>query len=109
MKQFAETYTVQTISKFISFEVVFKNKDLVSQKRINQLLLGDSSLPEIVQQPVAQSEDDLFLQSILARISWSHHILINKERHLGRQVHFEISNSDFYADLLFYHTKLHCS
>jgi predicted nuclease of restriction endonuclease-like (RecB) superfamily len=27
---------------------------------------------------------------------------------VGRQVHFEIVNSDFYADLIFYHTKLHC-
>jgi predicted nuclease of restriction endonuclease-like (RecB) superfamily len=27
---------------------------------------------------------------------------------IGRQVHFEIGNQDFYADLLFYHTKLHC-
>lgn len=27
---------------------------------------------------------------------------------IGRQVHFEIGEADFYADLLFYHTKLHC-
>lgn len=27
---------------------------------------------------------------------------------VGRQVHFEVGGSDFYADLLFYHTKLHC-
>ena len=27
---------------------------------------------------------------------------------IGRQVHFEIGQQDFYADLLFYHTKLHC-
>lgn len=27
---------------------------------------------------------------------------------IGRQVHFEIGGNDFYADLLFYHTKLHC-
>jgi len=26
---------------------------------------------------------------------------------IGRQVHFEIEGSDFFADLLFYHTKLH--
>ena len=26
---------------------------------------------------------------------------------IGRQVHFEIGDSDFYADLLFYHTQLH--
>ena len=27
---------------------------------------------------------------------------------VGRQVHFEIGGDDFYADLLFYHTRLHC-
>ena len=27
---------------------------------------------------------------------------------VGRQVHFEIGNSDFYVDLLFYHLKLRC-
>ena len=27
---------------------------------------------------------------------------------IGRQVYFEIGQQDFYADLLFYHTKLHC-
>ena len=26
---------------------------------------------------------------------------------IGRQVHFEIGDSDFYTDLLFYHTRLH--
>jgi predicted nuclease of restriction endonuclease-like (RecB) superfamily len=26
---------------------------------------------------------------------------------LGKQVHFEVGKTDFYADLLFYHTKLH--
>jgi len=26
---------------------------------------------------------------------------------IGRQYHFEIGEQDFYADLLFYHTKLH--
>jgi predicted nuclease of restriction endonuclease-like (RecB) superfamily len=27
---------------------------------------------------------------------------------IGRQVKFEIGNQDFFVDLLFYHTKLHC-
>ena len=27
---------------------------------------------------------------------------------MGRQVHLEIENQDFYLDLLFYHVKLHC-
>lgn len=27
---------------------------------------------------------------------------------VGRQVHLEVENKDFYIDLLFYHTRLHC-
>lgn len=27
---------------------------------------------------------------------------------VGRQVHLEVGDSDYYLDLLFYHTKLHC-
>ncbi len=27
---------------------------------------------------------------------------------IGRQVHFQVGDSDFYADLVFYHTKLKC-
>jgi predicted nuclease of restriction endonuclease-like (RecB) superfamily len=27
---------------------------------------------------------------------------------IGRQVHLEVAEKDFYIDLLFYHTKLHC-
>lgn len=28
--------------------------------------------------------------------------------YIGRQVHLEVSQKDYYLDLLFYHTKLHC-
>jgi hypothetical protein len=28
--------------------------------------------------------------------------------YVGRQVHLEVGDQDFYLDLLFYHTKLHC-
>ncbi|MBP9674593.1 MAG: DUF1016 family protein [Bacteriovoracaceae bacterium] len=28
--------------------------------------------------------------------------------YVGRQVHLDVGGRDFYIDLLFYHTKLHC-
>lgn len=183
-------------------------KSTITQQPVAQLQNTDNQQNKSVQQPAAQFEDNLFLKSILAKISWSHHIvLMNKEPHFGkrlwymlnslehgnsrnalamqiesglferqvktkkitnfkntlppaqsdfanyllkdpyifdfvqarekadernieeqlanhvtkfllelgqgfsffgRQVHFEIGNQDFYTDLIFYHTKLHC-
>jgi len=230
MKQFSQTYSLPVILAFNEIENKLKNSDGISQPLVAQLLLPDNELFIIAQQPVAQiqsfdkqeftimqqavaqiHENDteaLFLQSIVSKIQWSHHIvLIDKEPKLGkrfwymlntiehgisrnilamqiesklfdrqikakkitnfektlppihsdfanyvlkdpfifdfvqarekadernieeqlthnvtkfllelgqgfafigRQVHFEIGGSDFYADLLFYHTKLHC-
>jgi predicted nuclease of restriction endonuclease-like (RecB) superfamily len=222
MKAFAESYPINVIQQYNFIETKLKTES-ISQNLVSQLLLSEENL--IVQQPVAQLEDNnfnptitqrtteqseeaLFLSSILAKISWSHHvILIDKLRHLGkrlwymlnslehgnsrnilamqiesglferqvstqkinnftknlppvqsdfanyllkdpyifdfvqaqekanernieeqlsqhiskfllelgqgfafvgRQVHIEVGNTDFYMDLLFYHTKLHC-
>ncbi len=230
MKQFAESYPYSIIDAFVKIELQIKADSNVSQHLFVQLLQTKNNQFLIAQQPVAKLEDtthaisqqavaklrteeessfeELFLQSILARISWSHHIvLMDKEVHLGkrfwymlnslehgnsrnvlamqiesglyerqvsnkktsnfvhtlppiqsnyanyllkdpyifdfvqakekadernieeqlashitkfllelgqgfafigRQVHFEIGGDDFYADLLFYHTRLHC-
>lgn len=225
MKQFAKAYSYEIIVAFINIELRLKSKENVVITVLKKLLCADLvqfeitqqpvaiiqntqfQLNKITQQPVAQLQEDAFLQSILARISWSHHvILMDKEAHLGKrfwymlntlehgnsrnvlaiqiesglferqiaakkvnnfertlpqpqtdfanyllkdpyifdfvqatekanernieqqltqhitkfllelgqgfafigkQVHFEIGGSDFYADLLFYHTKLH--
>lgn len=225
MKQFAKAYPYEVIADFIQLELQLKNKENIEQPVLKAILYADLNQFEITQQPVApiqntdkqqnnitqqpvaQIQDDTFLQSILARVSWSHHVvMMDKEAHLGkrfwymlntiehgnsrnvlamqiesglferqiaskkvnnfertlpkpqtdfanyllkdpyifdfvqatdkanerniedqltnhitkfllelgqgfafigRQVHFEIGGSDFYADLLFYHTKLH--
>ena len=237
MKQFAEAYAIETIQAYCLIESKIKVANLVSQALIKEVLgienahfllaqqpvaklkTSDNEAFEITQQPVAQFNSNvpqpvaffsehLFLESILANISWSHHVvLMDKEPHLGkrlwymlnslehgnsrnvlamqiesglferqiaakkitnftktlpppqsdfanyllkdpyifdfvqakekadernieeqlaehitkfllelgqgfafigRQIHFEIGGSDFYADLLFYHTSLHC-
>ncbi len=225
MKQFAGSYSTDIISRFIEIEQELKTQDVISQQVVAKLLNVPNTKFLISQQGVAKlnnlsndyksiatsntadETDSLFLQSVLSRISWTHHVLlqdkvknlgerlwymlhaiehgtsrnilsmhiesglfkrqiktkkINNFQHtlpgpqtdfanyllkdpyifdfvqaketadernieeqlsthitkfllelgqgfafIGRQVHFEVGDSDFYADLLFYHTRLH--
>ena len=225
MKQFAGAYSTDIISRFIEIEEELKTQDVISQQVVAKLLNVPNAKFLISQQGVAKlnnlnndnksiitsntgdETDNLFLQSVLSRISWTHHVLLqNKVKNLGerlwymlhaiehgssrnilsmhiesglfkrqiktkkinnfqhtlpgpqtdfanyllkdpyifdfvqaketadernieeqlsthitkfllelgqgfafigRQVHFEVGDSDFYADLLFYHTRLH--
>lgn len=207
MKQFAEAYPVSVLQQFIRLEREIKGMKSISQQAIAKLLDIDNKQDVIAQQVAAQLQEEHFLQSIVSRISWSHHMVLsdkvqnlgerfwymlytlehgisrnvlslqiesglfqrqikakktnNFERTLpqpqtdfanyllkdpyifdfvqakekadernieeqlashitkfllelgqgfafiGRQVHFEIGDSDFYVDLLFYHTRLH--
>ena len=231
MRKFAEQYNVAVLDVFTSFEKQLKPATAFSQPIVAELLSANKDQLIIVQQPAAlitqqpvaksakakksivqqvaaQLQEEVFLGSIIARISWSHHlVLMDKEPHLGkcfwymlnslehgnsrnvlamqiesglferqiaakkitnftktlpppqsdfanyllkdpyifdfvqakekadernieeqlaehitkfllelgqgfafigRQIHFEIGGNDFYADLLFYHTSLHC-
>ncbi len=225
MKQFAAAYSTGIIARFIEIEQELKTQDVISQQVVAKLLNVPDTKFLISQHPVAKlinsnndnksiaasntadDTDNLFLQSVLSRISWTHHVLlqskvknlgerlwymlhtiehgssrnvlamqiesglfkrqiktkkINNFQHtlpgpqtdfanyllkdpyifdfvqaketadernieeqlsthitkfllelgqgfafIGRQVHFEVGASDFYADLLFYHTRLH--
>ena len=54
---------------------------------IAQMEHTESQPTEIVQQLVAQFTEDRFLTSVLASVSWSHHIiLMEKEPHLGKRL-----------------------
>jgi predicted nuclease of restriction endonuclease-like (RecB) superfamily len=212
MRSFSKTYHIDLIRLFVEIEKSIKNNVQIMQQAVAQIQSIDKQEFAIMQQAVAQIHEHdieaLFLQSIVSKIQWSHHIvLIDKEPKLGkrfwymlntiehgisrnilamqiesklfdrqikakkitnfektlppihsdfanyvlkdpfifdfvqarekadernieeqltnnvtkfllelgqgfafigRQVHFEIGGSDFYADLLFYHTKLHC-
>lgn len=207
MKQFAEAYPVPILQQFIQLERQLKSMKSISQQAVAELINIENQHNEISQQGVAQLAEEVFLQSIVSRISWSHHIILkdkvqnqgqrlwymlyalengvsrnmlsmqiesglferqvkakkinNFERTLpppqtdfanyllkdpyifdfvqakekadernieeqlssqitkfllelgqgfafiGRQVHFEIAETDFFVDLLFYHTRLH--
>lgn len=86
MKSFASTYTAPIIHKMIALEVEFKQQTLIAQQLVAQLEFTNIQTYIIVQQSVAQIEEADFLQSILSRITWSHHIiLIDKESNLGKR------------------------
>ncbi|MCY7420211.1 MAG: PDDEXK nuclease domain-containing protein [Chitinophagaceae bacterium] len=207
MKQFAEAYPVFLLQQFSQIEKELTGMKSISQQAVAKLLHLENAGHAIAQQPVAQLPEQVFLQSIVARISWSHHVILKdkvqnsgqrlwymlhaiehgisrnvlamqiesglferqvkakkinnfqrtlpaaqtdfanylfkdpyifdfvqaKEKadernieeqlathitkfllelgqgfaFLGRHVHFEIGNTDFFVDLLFYHTRLH--
>jgi predicted nuclease of restriction endonuclease-like (RecB) superfamily len=86
MRAFANDYTPSVIEKMIELEASFKpNKDFV-QQAVAQIE-GIRSQPLIkVQHLAAQFEEIQFLTSVLARITWSHHlILLDKEPHIGKR------------------------
>jgi predicted nuclease of restriction endonuclease-like (RecB) superfamily len=207
IKQFAEAYPISVLQQFIRLERELKGMEFISQQAIIKLLDINNEQDVITQQVAAQLQEEHFLQSVVSRISWSHHMVLSdkvqnpgerfwymlytlehgisrnvqgiqiesglfqrqvkakktnnfehtlpqpqtdfanyllkdpyifdfvqaKEKadernieeqlashitkfllelgqgfaFIGRQVHLEIGDSDFYIDLLFYHTRLH--
>ena len=115
MKQFAESYPISIMDWLVTIEHQLKTDSRVSQQMFIQLLQSENHQLLIAQQPVAQLATDintitqqavakytsteesiiekLFLQSILARISWSHHIvLMDKEPHLGKRFWYMLNS-----------------
>jgi predicted nuclease of restriction endonuclease-like (RecB) superfamily len=101
MKQFAETYSLDVLTTYIKIENELKTATTLSQQLVGKLLcyknkqLTITQQPvaqirnnkkSITQQPVAQLEDFTFLNAIVSKISWSHHVvLMDKEPHLGKR------------------------
>lgn len=86
MKQFSEDYPVQVLQQFVYIEKELKSMKSISQQAVAKLLNIENSKDEIPQQGVAESAAEVFLQSIAARISWSHHIILkNKVQNLGKR------------------------
>jgi predicted nuclease of restriction endonuclease-like (RecB) superfamily len=86
MKQFAEAFPIPVLQQFVQLETEIKDKGLFSQQLVAQLQSVENQTIKFVQQPLAQLPEPLFLQSLLARISWSHHVvLMDKVPHLGQR------------------------
>ena len=87
MRNFAKVYSNEVSSQMIELESEFKQQQTpIVQQVVAQLEVIQNQANIIVQQPAAQLNETIFLQSILSRISWSHHlILIDKEPSLGKR------------------------
>jgi hypothetical protein len=110
MRQFYETYAFSPIVSPVA----------------TQLQNSDNQLNEFVPPAATQIEMKDIRQTILAKISWSHHLVIitatriEEEREfyirlcvkeqlfIGEEYKVQVGNSDFYLDLLFYHRGLQC-
>lgn len=69
-----------------------KEENLIVQQAVAQLEDNDFNAT-ITQRTTEQSEEALFLSSILAKITWSHHvILIDKLRHLGKRLWYMLNS-----------------
>jgi predicted nuclease of restriction endonuclease-like (RecB) superfamily len=86
MRAFAKVYSGEVIGKMIEIEAAFKQETPIVQQLVAQLDDAQKQEVIIVQQPAAQLGEVQFLDSVLSRISWSHHlILIDKEPSLGKR------------------------
>ena len=96
MKQFATTYTIAIIEQFTELENLLKQSKLITQPIVAKLLSIENQTDKITQQAVAHNKhfeiESLFLTCIIAKISWSHHIiLLDKEPHLGKRLWYALN------------------
>jgi len=92
MKQFAEDYTVQTLIFFKQIEEKLRSTS-ISQQPVAKLLQSDNENFTIQETTNETTPEDTFLSSIVARVSWSHHIILRqKEPHLGKRLWYMLNS-----------------
>lgn len=92
MKQFSETYPILRLQQFIQLAHELNTPDVLSQHSSEFFLSIDNQPIVITQQPVAQLEESIFLQSVIAKIPWSHHvILMDKVTHPGKRLWYMLN------------------
>lgn len=92
MKQFAEDYTVEALVFFKQIEAGLRSSS-ISQQPVAKLLQSDNA-NFIIKETVSEATpEDTFLSSIVARVSWSHHIVLRqKEPHLGKRLWYMLNS-----------------
>lgn len=86
MKQFSEAYPIQLLQQYIQLEKELSDSNALTQHAAEKLLSVDYQFIEITQQPAAQLEETIFLQSVVAKLTWSHHmVLMDKIAHPGKR------------------------
>ena len=92
MRQFALTYSINIVHQIIAFQQQMEQEGQALSLSLNSLQLFDNQITIIMQQPVAQLAESAFLGSLLAKISWSHHIiLMDKVRDYGQLVWYMLN------------------
>lgn len=92
MKQFAEDYTVQTLILFKQIEEKLRSTS-ISQHPVAKLLQSDNENFTVQETTNEATPEDTFLSSIVARVSWSHHIILRqKEPHLGKRLWYMLNS-----------------
>jgi len=98
MRKFALEYSIPVVEKLNEASDKLRSLELVQskvqniisefvQQAVAQTESTENQSVEFVHQVVAQIDADAFFDSILSRISWSHHIiLLDKEPHLGKRL-----------------------
>lgn len=98
MRKFASEYSLPTIEKLneLSHYLKANKPNQISiqkalsefvQQPVAQIQTAEKQQKTIVQQVVAQTYETAFSESVLSKISWSHHIiLMDKEAHLGKRL-----------------------
>ncbi|GAA3935902.1 DUF1016 family protein [Chitinophaga oryziterrae] len=86
MKQFSEAYPIEFLRRFVELEDELNSKNAFAQQLVSQMLSIDNQNFVIAQQPAAQLDEVVFLQSVVAKLTWSHHmILLDKLTHPGKR------------------------
>jgi len=98
MRKFASEYPLPIIEKLNSLSNYLRQHDpsqisvqnalaAIVPQAVAQLQYDEKQYFKIVQQAVAQSNEHVFLESVISKILWSQHIiLMDKEAHLGKRV-----------------------
>lgn len=98
MRKFASEYSLSTIEKLNELSIFLKQHEPTQlsvqnalaefvQQPVAQIQTTENQHKIVVQQVVAQTNEPTFLESVLSKISWSHHIiLMDKETHLGKRL-----------------------
>ncbi|MBI2259351.1 MAG: DUF1016 family protein [Flavobacteriia bacterium] len=83
MRQFAENYPMERIRVLNQIWEQVKSN---TQPLVALIESTEKETVEFTQPPVAQLEEDFFIQSLIGRISWSHHlVLLNKVPELSKR------------------------
>jgi predicted nuclease of restriction endonuclease-like (RecB) superfamily len=107
MKKFAEEYTIEIIQTYSHIQQQLKdtppanatiakllqsNENEFVQQPAAQLQSSYNQIFTKVQQDAAQLHESLFLQSILAKLTWSHHlVLMDKLKHKGKRLWYMLN------------------